>query len=411
MNIWSSIAVALTALRVNALRSALAMLGVVIGVSSVIVMVSISEGAKAAVEAQISSFGSNLLIVRPGSSIFGGRRGGAGSATPMTDGDINAIRDEIAGVAAISGEVGTSTSIVAGGINWTTRISGVQADYFDARGWTIGEGRAFSPAEVRSGQRYAVVGQTIVNELFGGADPVGLTFRAGSTTFEVIGTVEAKGQTSWGQDQDDIVFAPLDTVRQRLGGGNSPTVRDPVQVIYVDVAAGESIGRVIADIEDLLRIRRDVQPGADDDFTVRSLAEFIRARNETESQLGLLLAATAVISLVVGGIGIMNIMLVSVTERTREIGLRLALGARQTDVRNQFLVESVVLCVTGGLIGLGIGATGTYAIASAGQFPVSIQPLIIFVAIGASAFVGVFFGAYPAHRASKLNPIEALRFE
>jgi len=412
MNLLASIRVALTALRINALRSSLAMLGVIIGVASVIVLVSISEGTKQAVEAQIASFGANLLIVRPGTSMFGGRRGAGGSGTPVTDADAEAIRDQVAGIGGVSGEVGASgLSVVFGGVNWSTRISGVNPAYFDVREWVIEEGRAFSVEEEQSARRLAVVGQTLVDELFDGASPVGQSVRIGGQQFSIIGTVAAKGQTSYGSDQDDIMFLPLSTVRQRFGAGTSPTVRDPVQTIYVEVGAGENTGRVIADIEDLMRVRRGIQPGADDDFNVASLAEFIRARNETESQLGLLLAVGAGIVLLVGGIGIMNIMLVSVTERTREIGLRLAVGARASDIRNQFLIESIVLCVTGGVVGLVVGIGGTIAYANVGELEISVNPGIVAIAIGASALVGVFFGLYPAHRAARLNPIEALRFE
>tara|TARA_R110002072_G_scaffold148743_7_gene296281 strand:- start:5056 stop:6294 length:1239 start_codon:yes stop_codon:yes gene_type:complete len=412
MNLLASIRVALTALRINALRSSLAMLGVIIGVASVIVLVSISEGTKQAVEAQIASFGANLLIVRPGTSMFGGRRGAGGSGTPVTDADAEAIRDQVAGIGGVSGEVGAiGLSVVFGGVNWSTRISGVNPAYFEVREWVIEEGRAFSVEEEQSARRLAVVGQTLVNELFDGASPVGQSVRIGGQQFSIIGTVAAKGQTSYGSDQDDIMFLPLSTVRQRFGAGTSPTVRDPVQTIYVEIGAGENTGRVIADIEDLMRVRRGIQPGADDDFNVASLAEFIRARNETESQLGLLLAVGAAIVLLVGGIGIMNIMLVSVTERTREIGLRLAVGARASDIRNQFLIESIVLCVTGGMVGLVVGIGGTIAYANVGELEISVNPGIVAIAIGASAFVGVFFGLYPAHRAARLNPIEALRFE
>tara|TARA_R110002073_G_scaffold163243_1_gene319268 strand:- start:8376 stop:9614 length:1239 start_codon:yes stop_codon:yes gene_type:complete len=412
MNLLASIRVALTALRINALRSSLAMLGVIIGVASVIVLVSISEGTKQAVEAQIASFGANLLIVRPGTSMFGGRRGAGGSGTPVTDADAEAIRDQVAGIGGVSGEVGAiGLSVVFGGVNWSTRISGVNPAYFEVREWVIEEGRAFSVEEEQSARRLAVVGQTLVDELFDGASPVGQSVRIGGQQFSIIGTVAAKGQTSYGSDQDDIMFLPLSTVRQRFGAGTSPTVRDPVQTIYVEVGAGETTGRVIADIEDLMRVRRGIQPGADDDFNVASLAEFIRARNETESQLGLLLAVGAGIVLLVGGIGIMNIMLVSVTERTREIGLRLAVGARASDIRNQFLIESIVLCVTGGMVGLVVGIGGTIAYANVGELEISVNPGIVAIAIGASALVGVFFGLYPAHRAARLNPIEALRFE
>mgnify|MGYP003639634903 FL=1 len=411
MNLLASVHVALTALRINALRTSLAMLGVIIGVASVIVLVSISEGTKQAVEAQIASFGANLLIVRPGSSMFGGRRGAAGTATPVTDADVIAIRDQVAGIGGITGEVSTMQSIVFGGTNWSTQVSGVNPAYFEVRDWTIEEGRAFSPEEEQSTRRLAIVGQTIIAELFDGASPVGQTLRIGGQAFEIIGTVAEKGDTSYGRDQDDIIFAPLSTVRQRFGASELPTVRDPVETIYLDVGAGESTARVIADIQDLMRVRRGIQPGADDDFNVSSLAEFIRARNETESQLGLLLAVGAAIVLLVGGIGIMNIMLVSVTERTREIGLRLAVGARAADIRNQFLIESIVLCVTGGLIGLVVGVGGTIAYANVGELEIAVNPGIVAIAIGASAFVGVFFGLYPAHRAARLNPIEALRFE
>lgn len=411
MTLWASIQLALTALRVNAMRSSLAILGVIIGVASVIVLVSISEGTKRAVEQQIASLGSNLLIIRPGSSMFGGRRGGAGTATPMTEADASAIRDEIAGIAGVSGEVSLTATLVFGGTNWSTRVHGVEGAYFGVRDWVIDEGQAFAQADSTSGARYAVVGQTIVNEMFDGASPVGQVLRINGTSFEVIGTVEPKGQSSWGADQDDIVFVPLRTARSRLGAFGQVPVRNPVATIYAEVSAGEDTGRVIADIQDLLRVRRDIQPGAQDDFNVGDLAEFIRARNQTESQLGLLLAVGAGIVLLVGGIGIMNIMLVSVTERTREIGLRLAVGARKRDIRNQFLVESIVLCTSGGLIGLGLGYAGTLIYARLGELDIAVSPVIVGIAIGASVFVGVFFGFYPAHKASQLDPIEALRFE
>jgi putative ABC transport system permease protein len=411
MNLGASILVALTALRVNAMRSSLAMLGVIIGVASVIVLVSISEGTKVAVEAQIARFGTNLLIVRPGSRMFGGRRGAAGSATPLTDADVTIIRDAVAGIAGASGELSTNTSVVSGSVNWSTRIQGVNADYFEVRDWIIDEGRAFSSVEDRSGRRFVVIGQTIVSELFEGENPIGQTLRIAGNPFEVIGTVEGKGQTSYGSDQDDVIFAPLSAVRQRLGAAGAATVRNPVSSIYIEVGAGESIDRAIEDIQELLRDRRGIQPGADDDFVVGNLAEFIRARNETESQLGLLLAVGAAIVLLVGGIGIMNIMLVSVTERTREIGLRLAVGARPSDIRNQFLIESVILCLIGGLAGLAIGVSGTLIYAQVGELAIAVSPMIVAIAIGASALVGVFFGLYPAQRASRLDPIEALRFE
>lgn len=410
MNIFAAIRVALTALRVNALRSALAMLGVIIGVSAVIVMVSVTEGASNAIEEQIASFGANLLIIRPGSSAFGGRRGGSGTATFMNDEDVEAIRNEVDGIAAVSGDMTGSSTFVADGVNWSTRIQGVHAEYFETRDWFPSSGRAFYPEEVNSGARVILIGQTLARELYGASDPVGQIVRVGTTPMEIIGVMSAKGESSWGQDQDDVALAPITTVRDRILGYDLG-VRDPVFTIYAEIDASANADLVTADIEDLMRIRRNIQPGADDDFSVNNLGEFIRARNETESQLGVLLAAAAGISLLVGGIGIMNIMLVSTTERTREIGLRLAVGAKRADIRNQFLIESVVLCFTGGLAGLLIGIGGAAYIESLDQFPIEIQPSVALIAIGASAFVGIFFGFYPAHRASRLDPIEALRFE
>ena len=410
MNLLAAIRVALVSLRVNALRTGLAMLGVIIGVASVIVMISISDGAKQAMEERIASFGANLLIIRPGSSAFGGRRGGAGTATWLNDEDVEAIRDQVDGIAAVAGDMSGNATFVVEGVNWTTRIQGVHADYFEARDWFPESGRQFYPEEVRSGARVLLIGQTLAEELFGASDPVGQTIRVGSTPMEVIGVMSEKGQSSWGTDQDDVAFAPITTVRDRILGYDLG-VRDPVFTIYAEIQSGEDAEIVTADIEDLMRIRRDIQPGAEDDFTVRNLGEFIRAQNETENQLGVLLAATAVISLVVGGIGIMNIMLVSVTERTREIGLRLAIGAKRGDIRNQFLIESVTLCFTGGIIGMAIGIAGALYVSTLGEFPVEIEPVIAVIAIGSSTFVGIFFGFYPAHRASRLDPIEALRFE
>lgn len=410
MNLFAAIRVALTALRVNALRSALAMLGVVIGVSAVIVMVSVTEGASKAIEEQIASFGANLLIIRPGSSAFGGRRGGAGTATFMNDADVAAIRNEIDGITAVSGEMSGNSTFVAEGVNWSTRIQGVHSEYFETRDWFPSSGRSFYPEEVNSGARVILIGQTLARELYGASDPIGQIVRVGTTPMEIIGVMSAKGQSSWGQDQDDVALAPINTVRDRILGYNLG-VRDPVFTIYAEIDASANVDLVTADIEDLMRVRRNIQPGAEDDFNVRNLGEFIRARNETESQLGVLLAAAAGISLLVGGIGIMNIMLVSTTERTREIGLRLAVGAKRADIRNQFLIESVVLCFTGGVAGLLIGIGGAAYIESLDQFPIEIQPGVALIAIGASAFVGIFFGFYPAHRASRLDPIEALRFE
>ena len=411
MNIWNSISIALIALRLNALRSFLTMLGIIIGIASVIVMVSVSNGSKQEIERAINNLGSNMLTLRPGASMFGGRRSGAGSATPFTEKDNKKLKDRFDFLDGISGSINSSAPVIYGNNNLTTRITGIHADYINVRQWVIDEGRAFTDREIRSGGKVAILGQDIIEKVFGGNSPLGARIRIKNIPFKVVGTLQEKGESTYGRSRDDVIFIPLSTARMRVSGRTDRSVPDTVGNVYLTVNTDYDIKEAEQEIEDFLRELRKIAPGADDDFSVANFSEFIRARNETENTLGLLLAATAAIALIVGGIGIMNIMLVSVTERTREIGIRLAVGARRSDILLQFLIEAVTLCLIGSFFGVAIGLGSGDLIERYSEIPVLVNVPIIFIAIGSAAFIGIFFGFYPARKASQMNPIDALRYE
>jgi len=397
------------ALRSNPLRSALTALGVIIGVASVVAMVSLGRGAQASVQASISSLGSNLIIVFPGSFRGGGGvRGAAGAFDTLTLADAEAIKREITGLAAVAPSQRGGGQLVAEGLNWNSRVEGVTPDYLIARDLQVETGRFFEEREDRQARKVVVLGSTVARELYPNLDPIGATVRMNGGAYEVIGVLESEGQAGFGQDQDDIVLAPLTTVKRRVSGRSGRA--DTISQIAVKTQRQEDLTRVQEEITELLRQRHHVQ-GEDDDFSVQNLASIMEAANAATATFTALLAGISTVSLLVGGIGIMNIMLVSVTERTREIGLRKALGARKADILQQFGVEAIALSVAGGLVGLLIGALAAWLITSLANLPLTLSPDTALMAIGFSALVGIVFGAYPAWRAAELDPIEALRRE
>ena len=410
MRLTEAIRSALSAIAGNALRSLLTMLGIVIGVAAVIAMVAIGSGARNLVDRQIRSLGANLAIVTPGNVTQGGARLGAGAASTLSDEDAAAISREIEGVAAAAPFVRGNAQVVAGGANWGTSVYAVDLEYFTAREWDIESGRAFDPEEIRRGEIVVLLGRTVARNLFGDGDPLDQTIRVRNVPFKVIGVMAPKGQSAFGQDQDDAIFVPLDAGRRRVIGRNYAKDRS-VGSIFVKFEREDDIAPGIERMDALLRQRHRLLPDQENDFSVRNLTEVANTASASANTLSLLLAAVAAVSLLVGGIGIMNIMLVSVTERTREIGLRLAVGARPRDILGQFLIEATTLATIGGAIGVALGVGAAHAIANAAGWPSLISPNAVLVAVLFSGLVGIFFGFYPAQRAARLDPIEALRRE
>jgi putative ABC transport system permease protein len=408
--LFQALRIALRSLRVNKLRTALTMLGIMIGVGAVIAMVSVGAGAQARVAEQIQSLGSNLIIVLPGSRNAAGLRLGQGSQVTITEDDALAIAREIPIVQVAAPAVRGGSQVVYGNLNWWTTITGVTADFFEARDWPLDAGRPILREDVDGAAKVALLGQTTALNLFGASDPVGEVIRIKKVPFTVIGVLGRKGQTTWGQDQDDVVVVPLSTAKKKVLGIAQSKSRS-VHAISIKVHHGEDMSEAEAQVRTLLRDRHRLQPYQEDDFWLRNLSEVLQTQEEASAVLTYLLAAIASVSLLVGGIGIMNIMLVSVTERTREIGLRMAVGARARDILTQFLVEAVTLSLIGGMIGIALGIGSSNAISYLAEWPTILAPESVVLAFGFAAAIGVFFGFYPARKASRLDPIDALRYE
>ena len=410
MFLLQSIRIALRALRVNKLRSGLTMLGIVIGVGAVIAMVAVGSGATQRIQEQIASIGSNLLMVLPGSATSGGMRMGFGSTMTLTEDDARAIATEVPGVLTASGSMRGTAQVVFGNQNWSTAIQGTAPDYLEIRDWDLDSGRFFTQEDVDGATKVAVLGQTVKDNLFGDGEAVGQLVRIKKVPFTIIGILARKGQTSWGQDQDDVVIIPLSTAKKRVLGVSQANARF-VGVIQIKAVSPDLLTDIQGQTVDLLRQRHRLQPYQDNDFDVRNLAEMFAVQAASTKTMTVLLGAIASVSLLVGGIGIMNIMLVSVTERTREIGLRMAVGARSRDILGQFLIEAVTLALVGGILGILVGIGGSTLIALLANWSTLITPASIAMAFGSSAFIGIFFGYFPARKAAYLDPIEALRYE
>ncbi|MCA3217170.1 MAG: ABC transporter permease [Burkholderiales bacterium] len=411
MNMLAVLRIALKALRVNKLRSALTMLGMIIGVAAVIAMIAIGSGAQERVRQQIKNLGSNLILIFPGSTTASGVRLGTGAAQTLTEDDAMAIAREVEGVIVAAPAVRGAGQVVAGNANWSTQYFGTTNDYFIARDWPLAAGRLFEEAEINGAGKVAIIGQATAEKLFGeGVDPIDQVIRVRKVPLTIIGVLERKGQNALGQDQDDILLLPISTARNRVLG-QAQGRQKRIGSISVKTADGVDMKGVEERMRELLRQRLRVQPGGEEPFTIRNLTEILQAQETASRVLTMLLGAVASVSLLVGGIGIMNIMLVSVTERTREIGLRMAVGARGRDILKQFLVEALVLSMIGGAIGILLGVGASMLIAQFANWNTDITPQAIALAVGFAAAIGVFFGFYPARKASRLLPIEALRYE
>ena len=410
MKFWMAVEIGLTALRANRLRSALTMLGIVIGVAAVIAMVAVGSGATERIQQQIEAIGSNLILVIPGSITSNGVRLGSGATVTLSEDDARAIASECPAVAAVAPTVRGGAQVTYGNNNWATSIVGTTPDYLTIRDQTVVRGNPFSADDGSSGTKVALLGGTVSQNLFGSADPTGQTIRIKNVPFTVDGVLSAKGQSPTGQDQDDVILIPISTAKRQVVGASQANAGS-IGAIMVQAVDAHSMDEAQSEIEALVRQHHRIQPGQDDDFTVRNLSDVFSAQESSARVMSILLGAIASVSLVVGGIGIMNIMLVSVTERTREIGLRIAIGARTRDLLAQFLVEAVTLSILGGIAGILVGVTASALISHFAGWNTLVSPTAIALAFVFSALVGVFFGYYPARKAALLDPIEALRYE
>lgn len=408
LNLPSTVKISLRALRVNKMRSALTMLGIIIGVAAVITMLAVGKGARNKISEQISAVGSNLIIVIPGSTTTGGIRLASGSFQSLTRADAEAIRNECSAVQTTAPVINGGAQVVYGNQNWATTVYGTDENMLEVRDWTLAAGRNFYEQEIRSAAKVCIIGQTVAENLFGNDDPLDKPVRIKKVAYTIVGVLDRKGQSMMGMDQDDIIYVPVTSAQRNLfGRWFAGTIRS----IMVKAVSTEELEAAEDQIRVLLRQRHRLGPGQEDDFTVRNLTQMMQMAEQASKVMALLLAAVAGVSLLVGGIGIMNIMLVSVTERTREIGIRMAVGAKTWDIRTQFIIEALILSLIGGIIGVMLGIIAAQMLSHLAEWSISFSPLSILMSFGFSGLVGIFFGFYPAYKASLMNPIDALRHE
>jgi putative ABC transport system permease protein len=408
INIPSTLRISLRALKVNKMRSALTMLGIIIGVGAVIAMLAVGTGASRRITEQISRMGSNLLIILPGATTAGGVRMGSGTQPTLTTGDADAMQKECPAVSDVAPILSGIAQVVFGHQNWSTGVVGTTPSMLTVRDWPVAAGRSFSDQDVKSATKVCLLGQTVVDNLFGDMSPVGQVIRIKKVPFTVIGVLSMKGQSAQGQDQDDTIYVPVTTAQKKLFGTTFPGM---VRIIMVKAKSTQDLPAAEKQINDLLKQRHRIGPKQENDFTVRNLTQIMQTAEQSTKVMALLLGAIASVSLIVGGIGIMNIMLVTVTERTREIGIRMAIGAKTWDIRLQFIIEALTLSLIGGVAGIIVGISGSKILSMLAGWSTIVSPFSVLIAFGFSGLVGIFFGFYPAYKASLLDPIEALRYE
>jgi len=408
INIPSTLRIACRALKVNKMRSALTMLGIIIGVGAVIAMLAVGTGASKRIAEQISSIGSNLIMILPGATTAGGVRMGSGTQPTLTTGDAEAIQRECSAVSNVAPVLSGVAQVVYGHQNWSTGVVGTTPGMLTVRNWPLASGRSFTDQDVKSATKVCLLGQSVVDNLFGDINPVGQVVRIKNVPFTVVGVLDKKGQSPQGQDQDDTILVPVTTAQKKLFGTTFPGM---VRIIMVQAKSIDDLASAEKQINELLRQRHHIGPKQDNDFSVRNLTSIMQTAEQSTRIMTILLGAIASVSLLVGGIGIMNIMLVSVTERTREIGIRMAIGAKTWDIRLQFIIEALILSLIGGVAGIIAGISSSELISMLAGWTTIVSPLSILLAFGFSGMVGIFFGFYPAYKASLLDPIEALRYE